>query len=96
MQDYERPPDEAYDDYEQPRRQRRQRRKAFTITRSPWSLEPLRVYDDQDPDQVIEEYVAKGHDWWLEAHDPERAQQIRAAFYERVNREVLPRGRQRR
>lgn len=83
--DYERPPEEAYDDYEKPKPKRRKRQKAFAITRCPWCLTPIKVYDDENGDDKIEEFVALGNCRWLERNNPQKADAIRKKYYERVN-----------
>ena len=87
--EYERPPDEDEWDEERPRMTRRERRRAsrtrpYMMTRDPYSLAPIRVYDDEDPDEAIEKFIAEGHSWWLEKHDPEKAREIRSAYYEKI------------
>jgi hypothetical protein len=81
--EYERPPEE--DEERQPRRRKREKRRAFAIVRDPYGYNPLRVTDDDDPDEVIEQFIAEGKCDWLEKNDPELAQKIRQQFYERVN-----------
>lgn len=81
--EYERPPDE--DEEEAPKRKRKYRRRAFAIVRVPWCYTPLKAYDDDNPDDLIEEFVAKGRCKWLEDNDPEKAEAIRKVYFERVN-----------
>lgn len=83
-------PDEAYDDYERPKRQSRKRRRAFAICRVPWCKTPIKVFDDEDPDEKIEEFVADGHCWWLEANDPVLAQQLRNRHFARLEEREKP------
>lgn len=81
--EYERPPEE--DDEREYRKPKKVKRKAFAIVRVPWCKTPLKVYDDDDPDEVIEEFVAKGRCKWLNENDPELADKIREAYFLRQN-----------
>lgn len=76
---------EYENDEQEERPKRKWKKKAFMYTRSPGSLEQIRVYDDEDPDEKIAEFIAQGKDWWLEANDPERAQKIREEYLARQN-----------
>lgn len=81
--------DDAYvPDDERPRRsQKRKRSRAYMLTRCPYCKTPIKVYDDELPDEKIEEFIARGGCTWLEDNDPHRSHEIRAAFYARINGE---------
>jgi hypothetical protein len=55
------------------------------IVRVPWCLTPIKVTDNQLPDDEIERFVAEGRCDWLEKNDPELAAKIRVAYNERMS-----------
>lgn len=61
--------------------------RAFMMTRSPGSKAPIRVSDDENPDEVIEKFIAEGKDTYYEKYHPEIAQQYRDRYVARLEKE---------
>lgn len=79
---------DAEDRPQRERKVKKRRQRAYMMTRSPFDLTPLKVYDDQMPDDVILKYCGEGNDKWLEKNNPELAQWIHALYLKTLEDDV--------
>lgn len=78
--------DEYVPDDERPKRpKKRERRRPFMTTRCWGCGTRIKVYDDELPDDKIEEFIARGGCKWLEANDPQKSHAIRLAYFNKIN-----------